>query len=119
VNGRPRFFCLTAIDFDFMPWFNTIVKQTQEGTVIMTRAQKIEALKAKLSPQHLPVLSEGDTYRLELLAHERVERATLLRIIDDAPLGRGFSFQLKGRRIFVYERDLRPGPAGSIISMAA
>lgn len=90
----------------------------------MTRNQAIAALKAKLqagliAADALPVLSEGETYRMELSAGERLVMATLRKIIDDAPLGRGFSFQLKDRRIFVYERDLRPGPAGSLIAMVA
>lgn len=63
-----------------------------------------------LQPATLPVLSEGAKYRLEIMSAEKIVRATLLRIVDDAPLGRGFSFQLAGRRLFVYERDLTPGP---------
>lgn len=73
----------------------------------MTNIQKIE----------LPVLAEGSKYRLELMSAEKVVRATLLRIVDDAPLGRGFSFQIGKRRQFVYERDLMPGPAGYLIAM--
>jgi hypothetical protein len=67
--------------------------------------------------QTLPVLSEGATYRLEIMSEERVKRATLIRIVDDAPLGRGFSFQIGKSRVFVYERDLRPGPSGYLIAM--
>jgi len=62
-----------------------------------------------------PVLAEGSKYRLELMSAEKVVRATLIRIVDDAPLGRGFSFQLAGRRLFVYERDLTPGPNGILL----
>ena len=65
----------------------------------------------------LPLLSEGATYRLEIISEERVRKAVLRHIVDDAPLGRGFSFQIGKRRQFVYERDLRPGPAGYLIAM--
>lgn len=84
----------------------------------MTRAQAIEALRAKLAAgATLPLLSEGATYPMELSCSESVVSATLRRIIDDAPLGRGFSFQVLSERVFVYERDLRPGPDGSLIVM--
>jgi hypothetical protein len=66
----------------------------------------------------LPPLSEGATYQMELSASERLTRATLLRIVDDTPLGRGFSFQLPGRRVFIYERDLRPGADCTLLAMA-
>jgi hypothetical protein len=82
----------------------------------MTREQRIEAFRAKMAaPAALPLLSEGAGYMLELCASETVVPAVLRRIVEDSPLGRGFSFQLPTRRIFVYERDLRPGPDGSLI----
>lgn len=68
-----------------------------------------------IQPTTLPVLAEGAQYRLELMSAEKVVRATLLRIVDDAPLGRGFSFQIGKRRQFVYERDLTPGSKGSLL----
>lgn len=85
---------------------------------MMTREQRIEAFRAKLavSPA-LPLLSEGAGYMIEFCASETVVPAVLLRIIDDTPLGRGFSFQLPTKRIFVYERDIRPGPDGSLLVM--
>lgn len=83
-----------------------------------TRTQMIDALRAKLAaPVVLPLLSEGGTYPMELSCSESIVSATLRRIVDDAPLGRGFSFQLPTEKIFVYERDLRPGPNGSLIVM--
>lgn len=82
----------------------------------MTREQRIAALRAKMgTPVVLPLLSEGGEYEMEFCANETVVPATLLRIIDDAPLGRGFSFQLLTKRLFVYERDIRPGPDGSLL----
>jgi hypothetical protein len=69
----------------------------------------------EIQPTERPVLAEGAKYRLELMSAEKVVRATLLRIVDDAPLGRGFSFQLAGRRLFIYERDLTPGPKGILL----
>lgn len=63
-----------------------------------------------VTPAALPVLSEGATYQLEITSQERVRRATLLKIVDDAALGRGFSFQIGRVRKFIYERDLIPGP---------
>ena len=85
----------------------------------MTRAQSIEALRTKLAARvgALPLLSEGETYAVEFSGSETVGIAKLRRIVDDAPLGRGFSFQLPTERFFVYERDLRPGPDGSLIVM--
>lgn len=65
---------------------------------------------------NLPLLAEGASYRLEIMSAERVVKATLLRIVDDNPLGRGFSFQLAKRRLFVFERDLTPGPTGYLIA---
>ena len=75
----------------------------------MTREQRIGAFRAKMamSPA-LPLLSEGSGYMLELCASETTVPAVLRRIIDDAPLGRGFSFQLPTKRIFVYERTFAP-----------
>jgi hypothetical protein len=67
----------------------------------------------------LPLLSEGARYRVELICSEKVVSATLLRIVEDSPLGRGFSFQLRNRRLFVYERDLLPGPDGMLLAMVA
>jgi hypothetical protein len=69
--------------------------------------------------ERLPLLSEGETYQMELGASERLTSATLLRIVDDTPLGRGFSFQLPDRRVFIYEHDLRPGPDSVLLTMAA
>lgn len=69
-----------------------------------------------IQPANLPVLSEGATYRMEIMSMGKVVRATLIRIAEDMPLGRGFSFQIGKRRQFVYERDLLPGPAGSLIA---
>lgn len=63
-----------------------------------------------------PILAEGAKYRLELMSAEKIVRATLLRIVEDAPLGRGFSFQIGSRRQFVYERDLLPAPSGHLIA---
>lgn len=87
-----------------------------------SRVQTIDALRAKLVARatvsaRLPLLSEGETYRMELGASERLTSATLRRIVDDTPLGRGFSFQLPGRRVFIYEHDLRPGPDGMLLAM--
>ena len=65
----------------------------------------------------LPLLSEGATYRLEIVSEQRVKKATLHHIVDYGPLGRGFSFQIGKRRQFIYERDLRPGPSGYLIAM--
>lgn len=67
------------------------------------------------APIELPTLAEGAAYKLEIMSQERVVRATLARIVDDAPLGRGFSFQLAKRKLFVYEHDLTPGPKGYLI----
>lgn len=36
-----------------------------------------------------PVLSEGATYKMEIISAERVVKATLLKIVDDAALGPG------------------------------
>jgi hypothetical protein len=87
------------------------------------RVQTIDALRAKLTcpvvSARLPLLSEGTTYFMELAASEILTSATLRRIVDDAPLGRGFSFQLSDRRVFIYERDLRPGPNGTLLAMPA
>jgi hypothetical protein len=88
------------------------------------RIQMIEALRAKLAARAvrsvgLPTLSEGATYLMELTASEMLTSATLRRIVDAAPLGRGFSFQLPGRRVFIYERDLRPGPNGTLLAVRA
>ena len=88
------------------------------------RVQMIDALRAKLADRavasaDLPTLSEGATYLMELTASEMLTSATLRRIVDDTPLGRGFSFQLPGRRVFIYERDLKPGPDGMLLAMAA
>ena len=86
----------------------------------MNRKQMVEALRAKLEVSlALPILSEGATYAIEFSSGETVVIAKLHRIIDDAPLGRGFSFQLPTKRIFVYERDLRPGPDRSLIVMGS
>jgi hypothetical protein len=86
----------------------------------VTRKQSIEALRTKLAAplSDLPLLSEGAEYMMELSASETLVPALLRRIVDDAPLGRGFSFQLPTRRVFVYERDIRPGPDGSVIVTA-
>ena len=82
----------------------------------MTRQQRIDAFRAKLAmPTALPLLSEGAGYMMELCVSETVVPVVLLRIIDDGPLGRGFSFQLPTKRLFVYERDIRPGPDGILI----
>lgn len=82
----------------------------------MTREKRIEAFRAKTAmPRALPLLSEGAGYMMELCASETVVPVVLLRIIDDGPLGRGFSFQLSNKRLFVYERDIRPGPDGLLI----
>jgi hypothetical protein len=67
----------------------------------------------------LPTLSEGTTYLMELTASEMLTSGMLRRIVDDTPLGRGFSFQLSDRRVFIYERDLRPGPNGMLLAMLA
>jgi hypothetical protein len=64
----------------------------------------------------IPTLSEGKTYLMELTASEMLTSATLRRIVDDTPLGRGFSFELPSRRVFIYERDLRPGPNGTLLA---
>ncbi|WP_334401375.1 hypothetical protein [Bradyrhizobium sp. AZCC 2289] len=82
----------------------------------------IDALRTKLAaravvPASLPLLSEGATYQMELTVSETLTSATLRRIVDDTPLGRGFSFQLPGRRVFVYEKDLRPGPDVMLLAM--
>jgi hypothetical protein len=82
----------------------------------MTREQRIEAFRAKMAaPAAFPLLSEGTGYMLEFCASETVVPAVLLRIVDDMPLGLGFSFQLPTHRLFVYERDIHPGPDGSLI----
>lgn len=82
----------------------------------MTPEQRIAAFRAKMAASPaLPLLSEGAGYMMELCASETVVPVVLLRIIDDGPLGRGFSFQLPTKRLFVYERDIRPGPDGSLI----
>lgn len=85
------------------------------------RVQTIDALRTKLAdrvpPASLPLLGEGGTYRMELAVSETLTSATLLRIVDDTPLGRGFSFQLPGRRVFVYEKDLQPGPDFTLLAM--
>jgi hypothetical protein len=88
------------------------------------RVQMIDTLCAKLAARavvsaSLPLLSEGATYQMELTATETLTSATLRRIVYDTPLGRGFSFQLPGRRIFIYEQDLRPGPNGMLLAMVA
>jgi hypothetical protein len=88
------------------------------------RVQIIHALRAKLADRaaasaDLPTLSEGTTYLMELTASEMVTNATLRRIVDDTPLGRAFSFQLPDRRVFIYERDLRPGPNGTLMAIPA
>jgi hypothetical protein len=86
------------------------------------RIQMIDVLRAKLAERalasaDLPTLSEGATYQMELSTSETLTCATLCRIVDDTPLGRGFSFRLPGRRVFIYERDLRPGPNGTLLAM--
>jgi hypothetical protein len=88
------------------------------------RVQMIDALRAKLADRavacaDLPTLSEGTTYLMELTASEMLTTATLRRIVDDTPLGRGFSFQLPDRRIFIYEQDLRPGLNGTLLATPA
>ncbi|MBK3664793.1 hypothetical protein JJE66_26645 [Bradyrhizobium diazoefficiens] len=88
------------------------------------RVQAIKALRAKLKTSAVvnvspPLLSEGETYLIELVASQELMNAKLLRIVDDAPLGRGFSFQLSHRRIFIYEQDLRAGPGGMLLAMSA
>jgi hypothetical protein len=88
------------------------------------RVQMVDALRAKLAARavasaDLPTLSEGTTYLMELTASEMLTSATLRRIVDDTPLGRGFSFQLPGRRVFIYERDLRPSPNGTLLAIPA
>lgn len=88
------------------------------------RVQMIDALRDKLASRavlsaNLPLLSEGATYQMELTASETLTSATLRLIVDDTPFGRGFSFQLPGRRIFIYERDLRPGPNFMVLAMRA
>lgn len=89
------------------------------GPVEGARAGVIEALGGMFAtPEARPVLSEGAAHRIELASTETVVNGKLRRIVDDAPLGRGFSFQLPGRRLFVYERDLRPGPDGCLTVMA-
>lgn len=70
---------------------------------------------AEIQTTTKPVLAEGANYRLEIMSQERVVKATLLRIVEDNPLGRGFSFQLAKRRLFVFERDLTPGPKGILL----
>ena len=72
----------------------------------------------RVARQAKPVLVEGCEYSLELASAEKIERALLRKIVDNAPLGRGFSFQLVDRRVFVYERDVRPGPGGTLLVMA-
>jgi hypothetical protein len=84
----------------------------------------IDALRTKLAAHAvvsvgLPTLSEGATYLMELTASETITIATLRMIVDDTPHGRGFSFQLPGRRVFIYERDLRPGPDAMLLAMPA
>jgi len=88
------------------------------------RVQMIDALRAKLAARaevsaSLPLLSEGVTYQMELTVSETLTSATLLRIVDDTSLGRGFSFQLPGRLVFIYEKDLRPGPNVTLLAMVA
>jgi hypothetical protein len=88
------------------------------------RVQMIDALRTKLAARtvvsaDLPTLSEGATYLMELTASEMLTSATLRLIVDDTPFGRGFSFQLPGRRVFIYEQDLRPGPDGVLLAMVA
>jgi hypothetical protein len=88
------------------------------------RVQMIDALRAKLEDRvvasaDLPLLSEGVTFQMELTASEMLTSATLRRIVDDTPLGRGFSFQLPDRRVFIYERDLLPGPNGTLLAIRA
>jgi hypothetical protein len=88
------------------------------------RVQMIDALRAKLEDRavvsaDLPTLGEGATYLIELTASEMLTSATLRRIVDDTPLGRGFSFQLPDRRVFIYGHDLRPGPGVVLLAMPA
>jgi hypothetical protein len=88
------------------------------------RVQMINTLRAKLAARAVvsarhPLLSEGATYQMELTVSETLTSATLRRIVDDTPLGRGFSFQLPGRRVFICEKDLRPGPDGMLLAMVA
>jgi hypothetical protein len=86
----------------------------------MTREQRIEAFRAKMATSPaLPLLSEGAGYMMEFCASETVLPVVLLKIIDDTPLGRGFSFQLPTKRVFVYEHDILPGPDGSLIVMGS
>lgn len=84
------------------------------------RTQLICALRPKLQPcittaPQRPILSEGLTYRMELNASQEFTSAKLLRIVDDAPLGRGFSFQLPDRKIFIYEYDLQPSDPRGVL----
>lgn len=53
-----------------------------------------------------PVLSEGASYKLEIMSTGKLHCATLLRFVDDVPGLRGFSFQIGKRRQFVRESDL-------------
>lgn len=86
----------------------------------MTRKRNCELRGAEqtATPKVLPLLCEGAEYMLELSASEVVVPAVLRRIVDNMPLGLGFSFQLPDRLIFVYERDVRPGPKGYLIVIA-
>jgi hypothetical protein len=85
----------------------------------MTREED-RAFRAKMAVSPvLPLLCEGSGYMLELCASETTVPGVLRRIVDDAPLGRGFSFQLPTKRIFVYERDISPGPDGSLIVLGS
>jgi hypothetical protein len=88
------------------------------------RIQMIDALRAKLTARavisaRLALLSEGATYQMELAVSETLTSATLRRIVDNTPLGRGFSFQLPDRRVFIYEKDLRPGPDAILLAIVA
>jgi len=77
----------------------------------MDQSKDIAKYSRKLSPK----LEAGRLYLMEIA--EELVPATLRRIIDDASLGRGYSFQFLAtkNRVFVYEKDLQRGPDNILI----
>jgi hypothetical protein len=66
----------------------------------MTRKQSIDASRAnKDVGSNPPLLSEGVEYAIELCASETVVLAILLRVVDDAPLGRGFQLSTANQAV--------------------
>ena len=89
-----------------------------------SRAQTIDALRAKLTarPERNSEVSASKRRRnLPDGIERQPKRSRAPRCsgsLTTRRYGRGFSFQLPDRRVFIYEHDLRPGPDGALLAMA-